>query len=212
MSEQDTENTQMSEEIEQTETNEPQVQDVVPKAELKKVLDEMMSYKKQVKEFESKFKAKEVQEMKDREEWQKIAELKEQEAMSARQEADSLKQSFVSAKKYDALKAAALSHGIKQEALEDLELVDFSDQVAVETTSTGRVNVLGAEDAIKTLKARKPYWFGKSMGNVNHQSPENVSGEAMTMDKIMQLQAEARKTSNWSAYESALKQYRAQKQ
>jgi hypothetical protein len=210
MSEEQTDQTSVESTETQTQNPEP-APEMVPKHELKKVLDELHGYKKQAREYESQLKTREVEEMKQREEWQKVAELREQEAMKAREEADSLRNSFMSAKKYDALKAAALSNGIKPEALEDLELIDFSDQVALETTSTGRVNVLGADEAIRELKARKPYWFGKSMGNVNHSSPDVVSGEPVTLDKIMELQAEARKSGNWGQYQKALAEYQQTK-
>ena len=205
------ETTQGDSAVEEQVQTQATTEEQVSKAELQKVLDEMHKYKKTAKEYEATIKNQEMQKLKDQQEWQKIAELREREAREAKQEADQLKNSFLSSRKYEALKNAALANGIRKEALNDLELLDFDDHVAVETTNTGKINIIGAEAAIKKFKADRPHWFGKSTGHINSDNPEVVSGEGITMDKVMKAQAEARKTGDWSKYKDALARYQAQK-
>lgn len=194
-----------------TDTTSTQV-DMIPKAEMQKVLDDMMKYKKQAREFEGKIKDQEVTDLKRQEEWQKVAELKEREASEAVEKSTRLEASFLNERKFSALKNAALANGIRKEALSDLELLDFSDDVAIETTSTGRINVIGAEAAIKRLKADRPYWFGKSMGSINPGSPEIVDGGGeITLDMVMKAQASANKSGVYAEYSKVLKAYQAQK-
>lgn len=181
--------------------------EVVPKAELSKVLDDMHKYKKMTRELESKLKDREMSELREKENWQKIAEIKEKEALEATERAERLQSSFLGQKKYDALKQSALKYGIRQDALRDLELIDFDNDVAIETTSTGKINILGADSAIKKLKSERPYWFGKSIGKVNSDVPESVQGAEITLDKLIEIQSQARSSGNWKAYEAALAQY-----
>lgn len=198
-------------ENQQEETKSSQAE-MVSKQELEKVLNEMHSYKKKAKEYEAKIKEKEVSDLKKQQEWQKIAELKENEALEAKEKAERLEQSFLSNRKYDALKEAAIKNGIRPEALRDLELIDFENDVAIETTSTGKINVIGSENAIKKLKAERPYWFGKSVGKINTDTPETVDGKPVTIDMVMKEQENARKSGDWNAYKNMLLKYQAQKQ
>lgn len=188
-------------------------QEMVSKAELQKVLDEMHKYKKTAKEFEAKIKDQEMSKLKAQEEWQKVAEIKEREAQEAIEKATRLEQSFLNNRKYDAIKAAALQNGIRKEALNDLELIDFDDDIAIETTSTGKINVIGAEAAVKKLKAQRPYWFGKSISGVNTDSPDVVTGEGVTIDKVMEAQAKWRKSksqTDMKNYQTLMEAYQKQ--
>lgn len=198
-----TEENQTSEENQQAE--------VVPKSELQKALDDLMKFKKQARELEGKIKDREMQELTQKQEWEKIAKIKEQEAQAAIEKANMLESSFLNQKRFDALKSAALAQGIRKEALNDLELIDFNDDVAIETTSTGRINVVGADSAIKKLKAQRPYWFGKSMGAVNTDSPGETTSQAVTLDAVMKAQDKARKTQDWTEYKKVFAAYRQQK-
>lgn len=208
------ENTTQETQAESAETEvqdqQEQVQDVVPKSELDKVLSDMHKFKKMAREYETKMKEQEMSKLKEQQEWQKIAEIKEKEAAEAVEEANKLKSSFLNTQKYNAIKSAALASGIRKEALNDLELLDFDDDVAIETTNTGKINVLGADAAIKKLKADRPYWFGKSMNSVNTDSPGVSSGGEITMEKLLKVKAAAGKSGDYKEYEKVLRAYQAQ--
>jgi hypothetical protein len=209
------EETTTQETVESTETEQhtQETIETVPKAELQKVLDEMHKYKKTAKEFEAKAKEQEMSKLKQQEEWQKVAEIKEREASEAIEKATRLEESFLNNRKYDAVKSAALQNGIRKEALNDLELIDFSDDIAIETTNTGKINVIGAETAVKKLKAQRPYWFGKSVGNVNTDNPDVVEGSEVTIDRVMEAQAKWRKSqspTDMATYQKLMQAYQKQ--
>lgn len=177
----------------------------------KRSQDDMHKYKKQLREIEAAKKADELKVLKEKQDWQKIAELKEKEATEAREEKARLTKAVVSDKKMSAIREAAMKSGMLDSALDDIELLGWSD-VEVETTSTGRINVLGAEDAVKRLKTLKPHWFGKSATKVNSKIPDVKDGKSdiVTLEKIVKLRKEAQQSGDYSAYEPAFRTYQAQ--
>jgi hypothetical protein len=183
---------------------------VVSKTEFDKVMADMHKYKKALREIESGKKQQELQSLKEKQEWQKIAEMKEQEANEAREEKNKLTKAVVTDKKMSAIREAAMKAGVLDTALDDIDLLNWND-VEVETTSTGRINVLGADDAVKRLKTLKPHWFGKSVGKVNSKIPETKQiSEVVSLEKLTKLRKEAMQSGDYSAYEPAFKQYQAQ--
>jgi hypothetical protein len=184
---------------------------VVSKTEFDKVMADMHKYKKALREIESTKKQQELQSLKEKQEWQKIAELKEAEANQEREERTKLTKAVVTDKKMSAIREAAMKAGVLDTALDDIDLLNWND-VEVETTSTGRINVIGADDAVKRLKTLKPHWFGKSVGKVNSKIPETTkqNSDVVTLEKIIKLRKEAVQSGDYSAYEPAFKQYQAQ--
>lgn len=203
----DENNATSTESTENIVTEEPKV---VSKEAYEKVMQDMHKYKKALKEIESSKKQQELQSLKEKQEWQKIAELKEAEANQEREERTKLTKAVVTDKKMSAIRDAARKAGILDTAEEDIELLNWSE-VEVETTSTGRINVLGADDAVKRLKTLKPHWFGKSVGKVNSKIPETKqNSDVVSLEKLTKLRKEAMQSGDYSAYEPVFKQYQAQ--
>jgi hypothetical protein len=192
------------------ETNQTE-QKTVSKAEFDKVLSDMHKYKKTLREIESNKKTAELQALKEKQEWQKIAEMKEQEANEFREQKEKLTKAVVTDKKMSAVREAAMKAGILDSALDDIDLLAWND-VEVETTSTGRINVNGAEDAIKRLKMTKPHWFGKPTTKVNSKIPDvnNQKTDVVTLEKLNKLRKDAMQSGDYSVYEPAFKAYQAQ--
>ena len=183
---------------------------LVSKEAYEKVMADMHKYKKQLKEFEAKNKEAEMKVLKEKQEWQKIAELKEQEAKEALEQKERMTKAIVTDKKLSAIREAALKHGVLESALEDMDFLDWSS-VQVETTSTGRINVLGVEDAVKRVKTLKPHWFGKPAPKINGKVPETKGTDGIvTVEKLNKLRKEAMKSGDYSAYEPAFKAFQAQ--
>ena len=176
-----------------------------------KAMADMHKYKKSLRELEAKQKDQELRVLKEKQDWQKIAELKEQEALDAIAQKERMTKAVVNDKKMSAIREAAMKSGILETALDDIELIDLSE-VQVETTSTGRINVLGVEDAIKRVKTLKPHWFGKPPVKVNGQIPnvKNTGEDVVTLEKIVKLRKEAMQSGDYSAYTPAFKKYQAQ--
>jgi len=184
--------------------------DMVSREDMAKALDDMHKYKRLAKEMEDKLKNREVDELKEKQEWQKIAQIKEAEAEDFRTKSEKLRDSIVWEKKYSALKDQAMKAGIRSEAVSDLELLDFED-LAVETTSTGRINVLGAEHAITKLKNTKPHWFGSKGVNINSSSPEvKQGGASISVKDIYAAEKKAKESGDYAPYYKIMKLYQQQ--
>lgn len=196
---------------ESTETTTEETPKTVSVEAYKKAMDDMHKYKKQLREIESTKKQAELQSLKEKQEWQKVAEIKEREAAEAREQKEKLTKAVVTDKKMSAIREAAMKAGILDSALDDIELLNWNE-VEVETTSTGRINVIGADDGVKRLKTLKPHWFGKSATKVNSKIPEtnNQKTDVVTVEKLTKLRKEAMQSGDYSAYEPAFKEYQAQ--
>ncbi len=204
-----------------TETIEPVVQEsaktespteeMVEKSKLKAALDEMHKERERARKLEEQLKSKDLSVLKEKQEWQKIAELKEKEASDKDQELTQLRSGIVYDRKFSAVREAALKSGILESALDDLEMLDFKE-VAIETTSMGRINVIGADRFVSELKLKKPHWFGGKGSKVNSNSPETVGAKSITWEQLQEAEKKANKTGDYAPYEKVLRQYQLQSQ
>jgi hypothetical protein len=183
----------------------------VSKAELDRALADMHKYKAAARETTEKLKAIETNGLKEKEDWKKLAEIKEEEARVALEESNRLKTSFVNEKKFSAVKEAALKAGVISQAMSDLELLSLDD-VQIETTSTGKLNVLGADDFVNRIKTLKPHWFGAVKTTVNSSIPGVTTSGSTTVSKddIIKLSLEASKSGDYTAYRQALVKFNQQ--
>lgn len=183
--------------------------EMVEKAKLKAALDEMHKEREARKKLEDKLKSQDLNAMKEKQEWQKIAELKEKEASEKDQELNTLRSGLVYDRKFSAVREAAIKSGILESAIDDLEMLGF-EEVAIETTSMGRINVIGADDFVSKLKLRKPHWFGKKGSKINSDSPETVGAKGFTYEDLQEAEKKANKTGDYAPYEKLLRQYQRQ--
>lgn len=194
--------TEQTTQVEQVET--------VSKAEFEKVMTELHKYKGQLREISSASQAEKERLLREGNNFQELAALKDNEAKEIREKYDRLQNSLVDREKYSALKDAAVKAGLKAEALNDLELVAL-DKVQVETTSTGRVNVLGVSQTIENLKLSRPHWFGGGRTNVSGSIPSVDGTQALVTPKeLIKLSEEALKSGDYATYENKLKTYQQQ--
>ena len=99
-----------------------------------------------------------------------------------------------------------MKSGIRPEAVDDLAMLSMND-VLVEHTSTGRVNVLGADRFIENLKQLRPHWFGKPALNVNSSVPGIKQGGVATIKDLLKMGDEASKTGDYTAYNKAIRDH-----
>lgn len=141
--------------------------------------------------------------LKEQNDWQKIAQEFEGKYKEEKNAREGMSKAMIADRKMTAMREAAMKSGILSSALDDLDLLDFPE-VKVETTSTGRVNVLGTESAIQRLKGLRPHWFGKPTPNVNGGAPrvdESGEGEKTGVElrkQLLELETAARKSGDWS--------------
>lgn len=199
----------MAEEVVVTSSETPEVTppEKIDKAELDHALSDLQKWKQKAKELEKSQEDAKLARLKESQEWQKIAELKEQEANAARQESEGLKSAFLTDRKFSAVREAAMKAGIRTEALQDLDLVGL-DSIAVETTSTGKINILGVEQFVSKMKATRPHWFGAGRApNVNTADPSVSMDGEVTIAAIMKAQKEG----NTPLYAELSRRYQQQK-
>ncbi len=169
-------------------TQEPKVVDkpqLVEMAKLDHALSDLHKFKTQVKELESKIESKDLQTLKEKEDWQKIAELKEVEADKYKTESTNIKESYLHDKKLSAVREAALKAGARPEAMKFIEGLSLDD-ILIETTSTGKVNALGADQFVGKFKTENSFMFGnKEAPNLNTSTPKAVFEGEITIDAIM---------------------------
>lgn len=129
----------------------------------KRALDDMLKYKRQTKEMQSKladFEARfqSIQDEKLSAEGKKdeLIESYKKRLTDAEQKAQSTVESFYESKKRDAIYAEANKHGIIDP--DDIDRIDL-DGVSVERTDQGRVIVHGANEVVENYRKKKPHWF-----------------------------------------------------
>jgi hypothetical protein len=94
----------------------------------------------------------------------------------------------------------------------DIDLIDLDD-VVVETTSTGKVNILGADSFAEKLKTLKPHWFEVKGTTVVNSNTPRVEGSAgpITVEQVLAAEKEGRKKGDLTQYRELYNQYRQQK-
>jgi len=186
--------------------------EMVPKAELEKVLAEVHKWKSQAKDLTVKSAAEREKLLMEQGRWEELAKEKDTRLRELEDRDVATRKAFVEEKKFNAVKEAAVRSGIRAEAVKDLELVSL-DKVQVETTSTGRVNILGVENAIEQLKLSRPHWFGGARTTIASADPQvNSQSTGIVSHKdLIKLSLEAQKTGDYAAYEKAFKQFKQQK-
>jgi hypothetical protein len=139
---------------------------------------------KKRQELQDSLKAKDMEKLKENERWKEIAEMKEKEAKEEREKSEKVTKAVQNDKKYSAIKLAAQQAGIRKEALDDLELIDFPE-VTIETNDAGNTVVQGVKSAIDALKLKRPHWFGKGSGNINSSLPETTTSGKVTVAQVL---------------------------
>lgn len=183
------------------------------RSEVQKIIEEAKAYKVKMQEYESRMKAKEVEELTANQRWKELAELKEREAHEAMDKAEKLKSGIMAKEKISALKEAALQAGIRKESIPDLRLIDFPE-LSLQYGNEGDFTVQGADKAIQRLKSLRPHWFQSSIPAVNSASPVVTGdGSSISFNDVKRLQEEYQKNpsaQNADKYKSALIQFKKQ--
>jgi hypothetical protein len=178
--------------------------------DLERALRDLHKFKRLAAERDEELKASKVNELKRQEKWEELAKQYEQEASTERERASKLESGIQYDRKYNAVKDLALASGLRKEALSDLELLEFDD-IELELTSTGRVNVLNADRAVERLKQSRPHWFGNRKASFNANDPGIVGATQISFADIKKAEDAARKSGDYAPYEKVLKQFREQK-
>ncbi len=186
--------------------------DTISRAELDKVIAEREKFRKDAKTLRDAQETERTAKMKEQNQWKEIAEANEKKAKEADERSERFQKSFLEDKKINTVSAACEKLGLRPEAMSDLEALDFAD-VTVETTSTGKINILGADKFAERLKTLKPHWFAdKADPRVNPGTTRvrDTKG-AITAQQLVDADRAARKSGDFSEYQKMHAQYQKQR-
>lgn len=185
---------------------EPQA-DTVDRDLLEKFKQDNIKAKKRMQELEAQLEVERRNKLKEKEDWKSYAETLEKELESTKTERQALSQAMIYDKKVEAIRISALNTGIRKDAIKHLEKFG-TDGVEIETTSTGRINVLGADQFVARLKAEAPYLFDVKGSKVNAESPSMIGKSEITIEKLNELRDHWKKTGDSAPYQAALLEFR----
>lgn len=197
---------------EEQKPTQPPVNDMIPKTEYEKLVSDFNAKKKEADDLKKSIAAANEAKLKEQNQWQQIAEAKEKEANEYRSQNENLVSAVRTEKKLAAARMACEKLGMRPEAVNDLDMLDLK-QLQVETTNTGKINILGAEKFAEQLKVQRPHWFAdKTAAPVDGGSPTVFeTGGAVTLDGLIAAEKEAKKTGDWSKYQKIHSQYNSQR-
>lgn len=188
--------------------------ETVSKSEFDKVLKEMHVFKKKAQEAEKIASEAKLAKLKEENKWKEYGEEKEKEAKEARERSELLVKSFTESQRLNAVRVEATKLGIRPEAASDLNMLDL-EEIQVETTNTGKVNVLGADKFAQRLKTLKPHWFqSKADPKINaggNRVHDGSSGDAITATAVMKAEIEGKKKGDLTEYYALHKKFTEQK-
>lgn len=145
--------------------------------------------------------------------YKELAEQLEKELELEKNKTKQYSEAYLYDRKLDAAKTAAAQSGMRKDAIDDIEaFLSRATEIEVETTSTGRINVLGADRFISRLKSQKPYLFETRGSKVNPETPSVNGGTDITYEKLQELKVKASKSNNpksaeWQAYKKAIEEF-----
>ena len=190
--------------------------EVVPRTTYEEIKAENARIAKQLKEIQDAAEADKLDKLTKGKQYKELADTYERENKELKEKYTKLTQSVVESKKFDSVKDAAVKMGLRPEVVSDLELVDM-DGVIVETTSTGKINIIGADRFAERLKAAKPHWFTEGAPNLNTKNPKlriEGSGSDVTGAMVADAQRKAMrsgKSEDHAEYKKLASQYFEQK-
>lgn len=181
--------------------------------EFKSLKDEMHKRKDEARKYADELKALKEKDMRDKEQWKEFGSTKEKEANEWKTKYEVLNSTLLNRAKLTAVQQEALKLGMVETALEDLELMDLKG-VIVETTSTGKVNVIGARSEAERIKGIRPHWFSsKNTPNVNTNLPgvKNSPAGLTSYEDLMKLEKEAQKSGDYTEYKKRVMEFKQKK-
>lgn len=175
--------------------------DHVSRADHERALADLQKFKREAAKLKEEKENEKTNKLKEQNQWKEIAEQREREAKEAREESERIRNSYVGERKFNAVRGKCEALGLRPEAISDLEMLDL-EEIQIETTNTGKINVLGADRFAQRLKTLKPHWFAdKTPPNVNTKGARiNDNGGVLTAADLIAAEREGRKSGDMSKY------------
>jgi len=179
-----------------------------------RIKKDLFKYKSEAQQLREENERLKLQTHKEKEDWKTVAEHHETKAKDIESKYTKLQNALVDEKKFSALRAEASKAGINAASIPDLELLDFPE-LHVETTSTGKILVSGADAAVAKLKTLRPHWFTNVIPSVNSATPNlgRPNGSLVTLADVNAAEAQWSKTKSESdkkIYFETIQKFKAQ--
>lgn len=199
-------------------------EDFVPKSAYEQVTKDLHKWKSQAKEnqkqlleIQERLKTFEDKSI-DETDLKSLSERYKREAETYKTENQKLKESYLYSEKYRSIFTELKKLGFRDDAERYLEYEDLKD-LEVETTSKGRVNVLGAQDWAAEFHKKNEFLFepkrAARVSASDGRSGQKLDDSQLTPQKLFELEKLARRTGkpeDDQKYRAAVIQYQKQKQ
>lgn len=188
-------------------------EETVSRAEYMKARDDAERYRKQIEKAKADQDVEKAAKLREQNQHKELADKFEQELKEEREKNAKLIFATTEQAKFSALKDKCAALGIRPEAVADLEMLDLGP-IQVETTSTGKTNILGADKFAERLKTLKPHWFADPKApNVNPSNPRVIDSNTgpVTAEMIYAAEKEGRKSGDMSKYNEMFKKFQTQR-
>lgn len=157
------------------------------KSDMHKYKREASEFKNQLEQLQSKLNEMETKGLENKQEYKTLYEQEKQRRSEIETSFSQFKTGVITDKKRDAVEKFAIKAGLRDTS--DLDGFDF-DGVELETTSSGKFNVNGADTWVENLKAHKPHWFkdnkpadiNNNFGNSGEPNKPKVLGARELLD------------------------------
>ena len=192
-----------------------QSKETVLKSDHKRVLDDMHRYKRDWQEEKNKRTGLETKQLADDNNHKELYEREKTLREQGDSELESERKANRKDRAYNAVRAAAIKAGLRNEA--DLDLLDYSD-VQVDKTESGRYEIRGVDDKVESLKRDRPHWFkSKDLPNFNAGGTgggrrTDTKEPELTPSKVIQLEKQYKREGTPEKITELYKKYREQKQ
>ena len=171
-------------------TTPPKTESERPTGSTKYYKEELEKHKKQAETLAKQLEEIKIARLKEQDNWKELYESEARKRSEAEEKATNLSQTYVESLKMKEIERYLLSKGIREEALEDIDLIDKS-AIMVETTSSGRINFLGVEKWVEDVVQKRPYWFKESKAPiVNNSSSPTFTDKPLSASDLLKLEKE----------------------
>lgn len=185
----------------------------------KRALNDMLKYKQMLKDsqgtietLQSQIDAINRKSLQEKEDFKGLYETTQSKLSEEMERNKKLQSAFLYSERHRAVFPALKKEGFRDDAQNLLDMLDLSD-VDVEATSEGRFLVNGVDSWVESFKAKYPYAFAQKKAPLINTGTggDRFTPQSMTPSRLLEIEAECKKTGDKAPYYSALAEYRKNK-
>ena len=181
---------------EEIKVEEPVVQETKKETEGEsRYKNDLVRFKKEAREsqeavqkLQDQLKSQESQALEEKSNYKELWEREKEKSVTLETKIGDFQGAFLEDKKRSAIEREAIKLGIKSNYMKFV-LADAGDNVEVETTSAGNINILGAKEYVEQFKEKNIDLFkNENAPYINNARPEHNKGAKLSPMEIVRLQ------------------------